>query len=80
MLFDIPYITDWNQIGKHRQTLVDQSCAKTNKRRIDFDYAIGQKFLLTQDGIHCKLEEKITDPLLLLRCIVTAQSGFNAEP
>jgi hypothetical protein len=24
MLFNIPYIPDWNQIGKHRQTLVDQ--------------------------------------------------------
>ena len=46
MLFDIPYIADWNQIGKRRQTLVDQSCAKTNKRRIDFDYAVGQKSFL----------------------------------
>ena len=32
ILFDIPYLADWNQIRKRRQTLVDQSCDKTNKR------------------------------------------------
>ena len=65
MLFDIPYIADWNQIGKRRQTLVDQSCAKTNKRRIDFDYAVGQKVLLTQDGIPRKLEDKNNGPFVI---------------
>ena len=65
MLFDIPYITDWNQIGKRRQTLVDQSCTKTNKRRIDFDYAVGQKVLLIQDSIPHKLEDKNNGPFII---------------
>jgi len=25
ILFDIPYISDWSEIGKHRQQQVDQS-------------------------------------------------------
>ena len=65
MLFDIPYIADWNQIGKRGQTLVDQSCAKTNMRWIDFDYDVGQKVLLTQDGIPRKLEDKNNGPFVI---------------
>ena len=65
MLYDIPYLADWNQIGKRRQTLVDQSCAKTNKRRIDFDYAVGQKVLLTKHGILRKVEDKNKGPYLI---------------
>ena len=60
MLFDIPYLADWNQIGKCRQALVDQSCTKSNKRRIDFDYTVGQKVLLIKDGILRNLEDKMT--------------------
>ena len=41
MMFDIPYIADWTDIGKRRQALVDQNNARENKRRIDFDYAVG---------------------------------------
>ena len=51
MLFGILYLADWNQIGKYRQALVDQSCAKTNKHTINFYYTVGEKVLLTQDGI-----------------------------
>ena len=83
MLFDIPYLADWNQIGKRRQTLVDQSCAKTNKRRIDFDYAIGQKVLLTKDGIPRKMEDKNNSPFVItqLHCNVTVriQCGTISE-
>ena len=65
MLFNIPYIADWNQIGKRRQTLVNQSCAKTNKQRTDFDYAIGKKVLLTQDGIPRKVEDTNNGPFVI---------------
>ena len=46
MLFDIPYLAGWMEIGKRRQFLVDQDCEKKNSRRIDFDYTMGQKVLL----------------------------------
>ena len=46
MLFDIPYIADWAAIGQRQQHLVDQNNARENARRIDFDYAVGQKVLL----------------------------------
>ena len=51
MLFDIPLIADWKKIGEHRQWLTDLSNARENKDRIDYDYKVGQKVLLREDGI-----------------------------
>ena len=62
MLYDLSYFADWIQIGKCRQTSINQSCAKTNKRRIDLDYAAGQKVLLIKDCILCKVEDKNKGP------------------
>ena len=44
MLFDIPYLADWNAIGRRRQQLVDQNNERENSTRVDFDYTVGQKF------------------------------------
>ena len=65
MLFDIPYIADWTDIGKRRQALVDQNCLRENKRRINFDYAVGQKVLLKEDGILRKAQDKKTGPYVI---------------
>ena len=65
MMFDIPYIADWTDIGKRRQALVDQNNARENKRRIDFDYAVGQKVLLKKDGILRKAEDKHSGPFVI---------------
>ena len=58
-------LADWNQIGTRRQNLVYQKCANTNERRIDFDYSMGEKVLLTKDGILRKVEDKNKDPYLI---------------
>jgi hypothetical protein len=51
MLFDIPFIADWQKIGEHRQQLADLNNARENKGRIDYDYKVGQKVLLRKEGI-----------------------------
>ncbi len=51
MLFDIPFIADWQKIGEHRQRLTDLNNAHENKGRIDYDYKVGQKELLRKEGI-----------------------------
>ncbi len=43
MLFDIPFIADWQKIGEKRQRLTDLNNARENKGRIDYDYKVGQK-------------------------------------
>ncbi len=45
MLFDIPFIADWQKIGECRQQLTDLSNARENKGRIDYDFKVGQKVL-----------------------------------
>jgi len=62
MLFDIPYIADWTDIGKRRQASVDKANLRENEKRIAFDYAVGQEVLLRKDGIIRKLEDKYDGP------------------
>ena len=65
MLFDIPYSADWTDIGRRRQELVNQNNDRENKRRIDFDYAVGQKVLLNKDGILRKAQDKNDGPYVI---------------
>ncbi len=51
MLFDVPFIADWQKIGEHRQKLTDLNNANEKEGRIDYDYKVGQKVLLRKDGI-----------------------------
>ncbi len=51
MLFDVPFIADWNKIGDYRQRQTDLSTEHENKRRFDYDYKIGNRVLVIQDGI-----------------------------
>ncbi len=50
MLFDIPFIADWNQIGDYRQSQTDRSNKRENNKRIDYDYKVGDKVLIRKDG------------------------------
>jgi hypothetical protein len=51
MLFDIPFIADWQKIREHRQRLTDLINAREHKGRIDYDYKVGQQVLLRKEGI-----------------------------
>jgi hypothetical protein len=51
MLFDVPFIADWNKIGDYRQRQTVLSTERENKRRIHYDYKIGDRVLVIQDGI-----------------------------
>ncbi len=52
MLFDILFIADWNKIG--RQT--NLSTAHKNSKQVNYHYKVGDKVLLTQEGILRKAE------------------------
>ncbi len=56
MLFDVPFIADWQKIGEHKQQLTDLNNARENEGRIDYDYKVGQKVLVRKEGILCKSE------------------------
>jgi hypothetical protein len=56
MLFDIPFIANWNKIGDYRQRQTDLSAARKNSKRVNYDYKVGNKVLVTQEGILRKAE------------------------
>jgi hypothetical protein len=63
MLFDIPFLADWNKIGDFRQHQTDRNTERENKTRVDYDYKIGDKVLIRKDGILRKSESRYdSDP------------------
>ncbi len=56
MLFDIPFIADWNNIGDYRQRQTDLNATCINSKQVDYDYKNGNKVLLTQEDIPRKAE------------------------
>ncbi|KAL7425678.1 hypothetical protein ACHAXM_000119, partial [Skeletonema potamos] len=58
MLFDIPFLADWNKIGEYRQHQTDQNTERENSSRRDWDYKVGDQVLLRKDGILRKSESR----------------------
>ncbi len=56
ILFAIPFIADWNKIGDYRQHQTDLDTARINSKQVDYDYKVGNKVLVTQEGILRKAE------------------------
>ena len=60
MLFDIPFIVDWSEIGRRRQELVDKNNARENSRRLPYDYVVGSKCLIINE-INGEIQRKAKD-------------------
>ena len=58
MLFDIPFLADWNKIGDYRQCQTDLHTKCENRTRKDWDYKVSDKVLLQKDGILRKSESR----------------------
>jgi hypothetical protein len=58
MLFDVPFIADWKLIGVNRQRRTDHNNDSENKKRVDYDYKVGNKILIRKDGILRKAESR----------------------
>jgi hypothetical protein len=83
MLFNILFISDW-KIGEHRQLLTDCNIARKNEGRIDYDYQVGQKVLVRNDGILCKAESRyLREPWLITsvhtNVTIRVQCGNKSE-
>ena len=65
MLFDIPYLADWNAVGRRRKRLVQINNDRENASRVHFDYAVGQKCLLKNDGKSRKAADKYLGPYII---------------
>jgi len=71
MLFDIPFIADWKKFEEHRKLLTDRNTARENEGWIDYNYQVGQKVLVRNDGILRKAESKYQREPWLITSIYT---------
>jgi hypothetical protein len=74
MLFDIPFIADWNKIGDYRQHQTDLNIARTNNKQVDYDYKVGDKVLLTQEGILRKAESPYSKQPWTIMTVLTNET------
>jgi hypothetical protein len=80
MLFDIPFLADWNKIGDYRQCQTDLNTERENRTRKDWDYKVGDKVLLRKDGILRKSGSVMNVIIGLPHLFIQmAQLGFNVE-
>ncbi len=84
MLFDIPFIADWKQIGEHRQRQTDLGKKRDNKTRVDYDYNVGEKVLIRKDDILRKAESRwIKEPWTIMTVhtngTIKIQCGTKSE-
>ncbi len=80
MLFDIPFIADWNKIGDYRQRQTDLNTARINSKQVDYDYKVGNKVLVTQEGILRKAESPYwTITTVLTNGTIRIQHGTQSE-
>ncbi len=56
MLFDIPFVANWCKIGEQKQSLTDRGNQRKNAKCIDYDYKVGDKVLVINEGILRKAE------------------------
>ncbi len=55
-LFDVLFVADWRKIGERRQSLTNCGNQQENSKQIDYNYKVGDKVLVINEGILCKAE------------------------
>ncbi len=77
MLFNIPFIANWNKIWDYRQCQTDLNLACENSNQANYDYKVGDKVLLTEEGILRKAESPYSKkPWTITTIIQMELSGF----
>jgi hypothetical protein len=84
MLFDIPFEANWNKIGDYRQRKTDLNTARKNIMQVDYEYKVGNKGLVKQDGVLRKAESPYSKEPWTITTIHTngtirIQSGTKLE-
>ena len=67
MILPITYIVDWGSIRQKKQTQINKDNACEKKHRVDYDYKVGDKVILTKHTAY-KYEAPYTGPFVITRC------------
>ena len=81
MLFNIPFVADWHKIGEQMQSLTDRGNQRKNAKQIDYDYKVGGKVLVINEGSLRKAESAYgKEPWTIITVHTNELSVFNMEP
>jgi hypothetical protein len=81
---NMPFVADWHKIGEQRQSLTDCGNQRKNAKPIDYDYKVGDKVLLINEGILRKAEsaygkEPCTITIVHTNRTIRIQCGTRTE-
>ena len=83
MLFNIPYVPNWENIRAQKQLLTNKNAITENKKRISHDYAVNDNVLIYRDGIFRKLDGPFLGPYKIIEVYtngtVCIQRGIVTE-
>jgi hypothetical protein len=66
MIFNIGHEADWKLIQERKRTRIEYNNARENQRRIEHDYAVGERVLITKAD-HNKMEPSREGPYPIVR-------------
>ena len=82
MIWNLPHIADWRYIQQRKQDLINKNNERENSKRIEHDYAVGDKVLKRLSNTY-KLERSKDGPYEIIRVhtngTVTIQNGTITE-
>ncbi len=83
MLFDIPFVADWKQIGEYRLHQTDHSNKREKQLTCQLRFQVGDKILIRQDGILRKAESISRNPWTIMTVhtneTIRIQCGTKSE-
>ena len=83
MLLPIKYIANWEQITNNNQTKINKTNILENRRRIDYDYRVGDQVYLEIDELQRKLNNPREGPYTITQVhvngTVTIQKGSEPD-
>jgi hypothetical protein len=81
MLFNILFVADWSKIEEQRQSLTNLGNQHENAKQIDYDYKVGDKVLVINEGILRKAESTYSkEPLTItLRSSLMTWTDRNTD-
>ena len=82
MIWNLPHIADWRYIQQRKQDMINKNNERENSKRIEHDYAVGDKILKRISNTY-KLERSKEGPYEIVRVhtngTVTIQNGAMTE-
>ena len=67
MILLVKYRVDWGLIRQQKQTQINRDNARKNKHRVDYDYKVGDKVMLTNHNTY-KNETPYKGPFVVTQC------------